>query len=49
MKEDYPGVYDRRAKTFLGMDIDFLAKSALEVSDDDGESAERGYEGFAIS
>jgi cyclohexanone monooxygenase len=50
MKEDYPGLYERRTKTFSGMDIDFLAKSALEVSDDEREAIfERLWEagGFA--
>src|SRR5258708_2984848 len=35
MKKDYPGIYERRTKTFSGMDVDFLAKSALEVSGDE--------------
>jgi cation diffusion facilitator CzcD-associated flavoprotein CzcO len=38
MKEDYPAMYERRAKMFSGMDFEFLAKSALEVSDDEREA-----------
>jgi cation diffusion facilitator CzcD-associated flavoprotein CzcO len=38
MKEDYPAMYDRRTKTFSGMDIDFLGKSALEVSEDERQT-----------
>src|SRR5713226_3488109 len=50
MKENYPEIYDRRTKTFSGADIDFLAKSALEVSDDERQAIfERLWEmgGFA--
>jgi cation diffusion facilitator CzcD-associated flavoprotein CzcO len=50
MKEKYPEIYDRRTKTFSGSDIDFLAKSALEVSDDERQAIfERLWEtgGFA--
>jgi cyclohexanone monooxygenase len=50
MKEDYPGMYERRTKTFSGMDLDFLAKSALEVADDERQATfERLWEtgGFA--
>jgi cation diffusion facilitator CzcD-associated flavoprotein CzcO len=35
MKENYPEIYDRRTKTFSGANIDFLAKAAFEVSDDE--------------
>src|SRR5258708_10782608 len=50
MKEKYPEIYDRRTKTFVGSDIDFLAKSAFEVSDDERQAIfERLWEtgGFA--
>jgi cation diffusion facilitator CzcD-associated flavoprotein CzcO len=50
MKERYPEIYDRRTKTFAGSDIDFLGKSALEVSDDERQAIfERLWEmgGFA--
>src|SRR6202162_6075911 len=50
MKQKYPEIYDRRTKTFSGSDIDFLAKSALEVSDDERQAIfERLWEtgGFA--
>jgi cation diffusion facilitator CzcD-associated flavoprotein CzcO len=50
MKETYPEIYDRRTKTFSGSDIDFLAKSALEVSDEERHAIfERLWEmgGFA--
>ncbi len=50
MKEKYPEIYDRRTKTFAGSDIDFLAKSAFEVSDDERQAIfERLWEtgGFA--
>jgi cation diffusion facilitator CzcD-associated flavoprotein CzcO len=33
MKETYPAIFDRRTKTFSGSNIDFLATSALDVSD----------------
>src|SRR5258706_2040860 len=35
IKETYPAIYDRRTKTFSGSTIDFLATSALEVSEDE--------------
>ena len=38
MKEKYPEIYDRRTKTFSGADIDFLAMSGLEVSDDERQA-----------
>jgi cation diffusion facilitator CzcD-associated flavoprotein CzcO len=38
MKEKYPEMFDRRTKTFAGFDYDVLAKSALEVSDDDRQA-----------
>jgi cation diffusion facilitator CzcD-associated flavoprotein CzcO len=38
MKENYPEMYDRRTKTFAGADIDFLATSGVEVSDDDRQA-----------
>ncbi len=50
MKETYPEIYDRRTKTFSGADIDFLAKSAFEVSDNERQQIfERLWEmgGFA--
>jgi cation diffusion facilitator CzcD-associated flavoprotein CzcO len=50
MKEKYPEIYDRRTKTFSGSNIDFLAKSAFEVSDDERQAIfERLWEmgGFA--
>ena len=50
MKENYPEIYDRRTKTFGGSDIDFLTKSAFEVSDDERQAIfERLWEigGFA--
>jgi cation diffusion facilitator CzcD-associated flavoprotein CzcO len=50
MKEKYPEMFDRRAKTFAGFDYDVLAKSALEVSDDERQATfERLWEigGFA--
>jgi cation diffusion facilitator CzcD-associated flavoprotein CzcO len=50
MKEKYPEIYDKRAKTFAGFDYDFLAKSAFEVSDDERQAIfERLWEmgGFA--
>jgi len=50
MKETYPEIYDRRTKTFSGADIDFLAKSAFEVSDNERQEIfERLWEmgGFA--
>ena len=50
MKADYPAIYDRRTKTFSGADIDFLAKSGFEVSDDERQAIfERLWEmgGFA--
>jgi cation diffusion facilitator CzcD-associated flavoprotein CzcO len=50
MKEKYPEIYDKRTKTFAGSDIDFLAKSAFEVSDDERQAVfERVWEigGFA--
>jgi cation diffusion facilitator CzcD-associated flavoprotein CzcO len=50
MKENYPEIYNRRAKTFAGSDIDFLAKSGFEVSDDERQATfERLWEtgGFA--
>ena len=33
MKETYPEMFDQRTKTFSGSNIDFLATSALDVSD----------------
>lgn len=33
MKETYPAIFDRRTKTFSGSNIDFLAISALDLSD----------------
>lgn len=50
MKERYPEMFDRRTKTFAGFDYDVLAKSALEVSDDERQATfERLWEigGFA--
>jgi cation diffusion facilitator CzcD-associated flavoprotein CzcO len=50
MKETYPEMFDRRTKTFGGFDYDVLAKSALEVSDDERQATfERLWEigGFA--
>jgi cation diffusion facilitator CzcD-associated flavoprotein CzcO len=50
MKEKYPEMFDRRTKTFAGFDYDVLAKSALEVSDDERQATfERLWEigGFA--
>jgi cation diffusion facilitator CzcD-associated flavoprotein CzcO len=50
MKEKYPEMFDRRTKTFAGFDYDMLAKSALEVSDDERQATfERLWEigGFA--
>src|SRR5260221_6933437 len=50
MKETYPEMFDRRTKTFGGFDYDALAKSALEVSDDERQAIfERLWEigGFA--
>jgi cation diffusion facilitator CzcD-associated flavoprotein CzcO len=50
MKENYAEIYDRRTKTFAGSDIDFLAKSGFEVSDDERQATfERLWEtgGFA--
>ena len=50
MKEKYPEMFDRRTKTFAGFDYDALAKSALEVSDDERQATfERLWEigGFA--
>src|ERR1700724_2371241 len=50
MKETYPEMYDRRTKTFSGANIDFLAKSAFDVSDDERHATfERLWEmgGFA--
>jgi cation diffusion facilitator CzcD-associated flavoprotein CzcO len=50
MKETYPEMFDKRAKTFAGFDYDVLAKSALEVSDDERQATfERLWEigGFA--
>ena len=50
MKEKYPEMFDRRTKTFGGFDYDVLAKSALEVSDDERQATfERLWEigGFA--
>ena len=50
MKEKYPEMFDKRAKTFAGFDYDVLAKSALEVSDDERQATfERLWEigGFA--
>jgi cation diffusion facilitator CzcD-associated flavoprotein CzcO len=50
MKENYPEMFDRRTKTFAGFDYDVLAKSALEVSDDERQATfERLWEigGFA--
>src|SRR5260370_17669889 len=35
MKEKYPEIFDRRTKTFAGSEIDFLAMSGFEVSDDE--------------
>jgi cyclohexanone monooxygenase len=42
MKEKYPEIYDRRTKTFAGSDIDFLAKSAFEVSDNERQAIFEG-------
>jgi cyclohexanone monooxygenase len=50
MKQTYPEMFDRRTKTFGGFDYDVLAKSALEVSDDERQATfERLWEmgGFA--
>jgi len=50
MKETYPEIYERRTKTFSGSNIDFLAKSAFEVSDEERHAIfERLWEmgGFA--
>jgi cation diffusion facilitator CzcD-associated flavoprotein CzcO len=50
MKEKYPEMFDKRTKTFAGFDYDVLAKSALEVSDDERQATfERLWEigGFA--
>ena len=50
MKEGYPAAYERRSKTFGGFDYDVIAKSALEVSDDERQATyERLWEigGFA--
>jgi cation diffusion facilitator CzcD-associated flavoprotein CzcO len=50
MKEQYPEMFERRTKTFAGFDYDVLAKSALEVSDDERQATfERLWEtgGFA--
>jgi len=50
MKEKYPEMFDRRTKTFAGFDYDVLAKSALEVSNDERQATfERLWEigGFA--
>ena len=50
MKENFPEMFDRRTKTFAGFDYDVLAKSALEVSDDERQATfERLWEigGFA--
>jgi cation diffusion facilitator CzcD-associated flavoprotein CzcO len=50
MKENYPEMFDRRTKTFAGFDYDVLAKSALEVSDEERQATfERLWEigGFA--
>jgi cation diffusion facilitator CzcD-associated flavoprotein CzcO len=50
MKENYPEMFDRRTKTVAGFDYDVLAKSALEVSDDERQATfERLWEigGFA--
>jgi cation diffusion facilitator CzcD-associated flavoprotein CzcO len=50
MKEKYPEMFDRRTKTFAGFDYDALAKSALEVSEDERQATfERLWEigGFA--
>ena len=47
---DNQRIYDRRTKTFAGSDIDFLAKSGFEVSDDERQAIfERLWEmgGFA--
>src|SRR5882757_1170442 len=38
MKEKYPEMFDRRTKTFAGFDYDVLAKSALEVSEDERQA-----------
>jgi cation diffusion facilitator CzcD-associated flavoprotein CzcO len=38
MKEKYPEMFDKRTKTFAGFDYDVLAKSALEVSDDERQA-----------
>jgi hypothetical protein len=38
MEEKYPETYCRCTKTFAGSDIDFLAKSAFEVSDDERQA-----------
>jgi cyclohexanone monooxygenase len=38
MKEKYPEMFDRRTMTFGGLDYDVLAKSALEVSDDERQA-----------
>ncbi|HTB36512.1 MAG TPA: NAD(P)/FAD-dependent oxidoreductase [Reyranella sp.] len=50
MKENFPEMFDRRTKTFAGFDYDVLAKSALEVSEDERQATfERLWEigGFA--
>ena len=50
MKENYPEMFDKRTKTFAGFDYDVLAKSALEVSEDERQATfERLWEigGFA--
>src|ERR1700730_6493650 len=50
MKDNYPEMFDRRTKTFAGFDYDVLAKSALEVSEDERQATfERLWEigGFA--
>jgi cation diffusion facilitator CzcD-associated flavoprotein CzcO len=50
MKKKYPEMFDRRTKTFAGFDYDVLAKSALEVSEDERQATfERLWEigGFA--
>jgi cation diffusion facilitator CzcD-associated flavoprotein CzcO len=45
MKEKYPEIYDRRTKTFAGSDIDFLATSGFEVSDDERHSHSSTWRG----
>jgi hypothetical protein len=50
MKETFPGRFRKRTETFAGFDYDALAKSALEVSDDERQATfERLWEigGFA--